>query len=303
MLVTLVIAAAAGALVYFTIRWAGLRRGYQAMSRAEQRRAEILGHRQESVKVRPHTRLRNHMQRLGLGESVLPFYAAALVVYLAAAAPLTLLGAPTFLGLLGAAPLSMLGGYLFVSVRAARTRASFNRQLIDLLDQLAAQIKSGVGAERALQIVVPQMPHPLQDEMARVLNASAAGADIIEALKALAERYPSRAFSMFISAIEIDRAEGHAIAPALEQAAALLKQQFSLASEARAEVSQIRSEFYIVASIIIGLGLFLVFGSDSETSDAYRSFGGVLAAVIAGANIGVGFWRFQRILATLKGDT
>ena len=302
-LIHLVLVAAVLGFVYFTVRWLQLRSGYQALSRTEQRRAEMLKSREENAKVSRRQKLRAEMVRTGLGDDMFPLFAIFTVCYLATAVLLSFINVPQPLGYILTFP--AMGGlsWAVVKVRAGRRRAEFNRQLQDLLNQLVAQIKAGSGAQRALGIVAPQMTEPMRGEMLQALAKADAGVDLVDCIQELAVAYPSRAMTMFLTALEIDRAEGQAIAPALEQAADLLKRDFALQAELNAEISQTKYEFYAVAAIIIGLGLYLVLGGDEQSKEAYMSMGGLIAIAIASANMAFGIWRFTRKLNTLKGES
>jgi tight adherence protein B len=302
MLILLASLATAG-VVFFTARYFQMKSGYDALSRTEKHRVEVTANREAAEKEGMKVRLRKEMVRLGLGDNMFPFYAAVASVYLMVAAPLTLLGVSDIVGYVVAVPAAVGAAWTFSQVRSRKRRALFNRQLVDLLDQTIAQIEGGGGLVMALETVTLQMPEPIRDELSRVLASARASGDIIAPMRGLQEKYPSRAMDMFISALEIDQAEGHAIAPALKQASSLLKQDFALASEASAEVAQIKYEFWAVAGMIIGLGVYLVLGGSPETREAYYSGAGIIVVAAACANIAVGFWRFNRKLSKLKGDT
>lgn len=302
MTIIILLVALAG-FIYFALRWIQLRKGYQALSRNERNRAEILAKREEDKKVPLKDRLQAELVKQGLGESLYPLYSGFFLMYLAVAAPMTLLGVPNFLGLLIAIPLSAVVAWGGVKFYARRKRSKFNKQLVDLFDMVLGQIKAGTGAERALQIVVPQLPDPLKEEMLLTLAAGRAGRDLVGSMRELAKRYPSRAMEMFIAALEIDRAEGQAIAPALEQASDLLKKDFALSSEANAEISQTKYEFYAVAAIIGTIGLYMIFLTDYDGGNPYFTFGGLIVVALAIGNIALGTWRFNRFVGKIKGDT
>lgn len=296
-------AIAMAGLTYYLVRWAQLRTGYSAMSQLEQRYAEISEVRKTSAKVSRREALRAELRRIGLADDLFPLFAAAAFLYLLVAVPLRFTGLPELVTMLAAIPAAAGAAWVGVLVRAQRRRGAFNQQLVDLLDLVTGQIQGGVGAERAMMIVAPQMPDPIRTEMTRALAAGQAGKDVIGAMRELRDRYPSRAFDMFIAALEIDRAEGQAIGPALRQASDLLKREFALAGEAKAEIAQTKYEFLAVAGIVVALCGYLVVGGSAETQEAYRSVGGVIALLAAAANVSFGAFRFFRMMSKIKGDT
>ncbi|MGZ4639145.1 MAG: type II secretion system F family protein [Actinomycetes bacterium] len=301
-MLVLVSSVLAGGAIFFTMQWLQSHKGLSALSATERRRAEIVAARMAESKIGLRERIRLEFARLGLGEDRFPLYAAATVLYLAVSAPLSLLGVPLVAGLLVAIPVSLGAAWGIVAVLARRRRAAFNRQLVDLFDLLVAQIKGGVGAQRGLAMVIPQQASPLREEMGRALAAGSAGGDLVAAMTLLAERYPSRAFTMFLAALEMDRSQGAAIAPAIEQAGDLLKKEFELATEARSKLAQVKYEFYAVAAIVAGIGAYLVLGSGATFHKAYFSPTGAIVLLILGANCATGFFRFHRRIAKLTGD-
>jgi len=109
--------------------------------------------------------------------------------------------------------------------------------------------------------------------------------------------------NMLISALEIDQAEGHAIGPALHQSASLLKKDFALAAEAKAEIAQTRGEFFVVLGIMAAIAAYSIGSADENTSQIYTSFMGLVALGVALANAGFGVLRFLRLLKTARGNT
>lgn len=291
------------AFTYFIVRFFQLRSLYRGMTPLEQRYAEIHEARAQSDKVGIKDRLHAELRRLGLAEDLFPLFAAAAFLYVAVAVPLRLTGLDETITMLAAVPVAAATAWGLVIFRAQRRRGAFNKQLIDLLDLVNGQILGGVGAERALNMVTPRMPDPIRSEMLATLSAGQAGKDLLGAMRELADRYPSRAFDMFIAALEIDRAEGHAIGAALTQASDLLKRDFALAAEAKAEIAQTKFEFLGVAGIVVGLCLYLVFGSGQDNRDMYFSAAGLVALAIGAGNVALGGFRFFRMMNKVKGDT
>lgn len=302
-LAIIVTAVCLAAFTYFIVRFVQLRSTYRGMTPIEQRYAEIHETRAQSDKVSVRERIRLEMRRLGLAEDLFPLYAALAFLYIAVAVPLRLTGLGEMVTMLAAIPVAGVAAWGLIVWRAQRRRGAFNKQLIDLLDLVNGQILGGVGAERALNMVTPRMPDPIRTEMLATLSAGQAGKDLLGAMRELAGRYPSRAFDMFIAALEIDRAQGAAVGPALTQASALLKRDFALAAEAKAEIAQTKFEFLGVAGIVVGLCAYLVFGSGPENREAYSSAAGVIALAIGAGNVALGGFRFFRMMNKVKGDT
>lgn len=298
----LLMLAAAGS-VFFLVRGFQLQAGYRNLSQIEVKRAELEEARAREEKTTPIERLRAYLRKQGWEGDLFPFVAAMGFLYLLLLVVLRVVNVPYEIGALLALPGSAGVAWTVAAAAARQRRRRFNYQLTELLELVASQIESGNGAQKALQTVVPNMQEPLRTEMNKVLDAQVASKDLIGSMRELADRYPSRAMSMFIAALEIDRAEGQAIGPALHQSAELLKRDFALAAEAGAEISQTRGEFFAVIGIMGGISVYMIFSGDETSRAAYTSFAGLAIVAVGFANVLVGVWRFLRLLNNARGDS
>ena len=190
--------------------------------------------------------------------------------------------------------------FLVVSRVASRRQLAFQRQLMPALGMLAAQIEAGNGAERALEQILPALEDPLGAELAAALSSTVT-MELVPALEEVARRYPSRAFTLFLAALEVDRLQGGALAPALREASAMLQRQFELSQEAQAEVSQAKMEFYAVGGIVGIIAMTLLSSGDPNVRGAYFSSTGLLGIGVAAVLVLTGIWRASRILKIAKG--
>jgi len=300
---TLLLAISVGATMFFLIRGGQLWAWHRSLSRIDLRRAALAEEQAAQDKVGLRVRLRASVRRNGYEGDLFPFAAAMSFLYLLGVVVAVMAGASYLIAGVAGFPIAAGVAVMAARVMAQQRRRKFNKQLVDLLELLTGQIESGNGAQKALQTVVPSMQEPLQSEMSKVLDAQLATKDLVVSMRELGKKYPSRAMSMFIAALEIDQAEGHAIAPALRQAATMLKSDFALAAEATAEISQTRGEFFIVFGIMVAIGLGMIFTGDPSTQSAYTSPMGIAVISLGLANVGLGVWRFLRILNNIRGDS
>lgn len=299
----LLIAIGVAAVAFFLARWVQVRRAMAGLSQLETRRLHLIEAQSVRDKVDIKTKLLRFMVRLGYTGDVFGFVAGMAFLYLVVVLLMRLTGIGLAIAGIAALPLAFVIVYGFAARSAGKRRAKFNVQLVDLLELVAAQITGGNGAQRALEMVVPQMQEPIKSEMSRVLDTQAATRDLIGAMRGLAERYPSRAIDMFISALEIDRAEGHAIGPALQQSADLLKASAALAAEAKAEISQTKNEFFAVLGVLGLIAAQMLFNADATAQKAYLTPLGLTVVLIGAANVAFGIFRFYNLLnTTTKGE-
>lgn len=296
----LLVLAVAGT-VFFLVRALQSLTYYKSLGQLEAKRVELEAARERADRPSLATQVRARVLAVGYDGDLFPFAAALAFLYLGVVVALTMTSLPLWVSYLVGLPVSFLVVFAITKSAAGRKKKKFNAQLVELLELLAGQIEGGTGAQRALTLVVPTMQEPLRGEMSHVLDVQMATKDLIGAMRELAERYPSRAFGLFISALEIDRADGHAIGPALRQAAALLNGDFQLRSEAVAEIAQQRGEFFIILGILGALGAYMIFGGDTDRMSAYTSPAGLTALALSLTNVGVGVWRMLNVLRKLEG--
>jgi Flp pilus assembly protein TadB len=288
--------------IFFLVRGFQLRAGLKNLSQLETKRAELDEARAKENKQPVRVRLRRKLVAAGYDGDVFPFAAAVAFLYLAAVVGLHILGLGTLLAAVVALPASAALLWWIAMWTNTSRRRRFNTQLIDMLDAVAGQITAGTGAQKALSTVVPNMQEPLRGEMSKVLDAQLATKDLIGSIRVLRDKYPSRAFNLFIAALEIDQADGQAIAPALQQAAELLKADQRLMAEASAELSQQRGEFFLILGILAGIAAFLVLGHDPQRQAAYTSPMGIAVLSLAVGNVAFGIYRLMRILRKIRGE-
>jgi tight adherence protein C len=102
-----------------------------------------------------------------------------------------LLSFPTLLEIVLVVVLALIG-YLFpsaqVSGTATRRQRAIQRQLPDVMDLLTISVEAGLGFDAALSQVVKNVPGPLAEEMARVLQEMQIGVARAESFRHLGDR-------------------------------------------------------------------------------------------------------------------
>lgn len=301
-MLTLVALLAVTGASFFLIRAVQMQIGYRSMGRIETQRAEMEAARARAERLTIAQRMRAAMDAVGYDGDIFPFAAGLAFLYLALVTALAAFGVPYWVAYISALPVAGTAVWVIAKWAATQRRTKFNEQLVDMLEMVAGQIEGGTGALRAMNLVAGTLPEPIRSEMIATLDESRASKDLIGAMRRLSERYPSRALSLYIAALEIDQNEGHSIGPAIRQAAEDLHSDFQLRSEANAEISQQRGEFFIILGVMGAIAGYMMFGGDGDRVEAYNSPVG-FALILAGlANVGWGIWRVMRMLNTIKGE-
>lgn len=296
----LLVSICVGFAAYALVGWYYAHSALRSMTAIERANAQIADARRKETRPKPKERLQQELARRGYRGDLTPVLAAMTFVYLISILILRALGVGDLVGVAIALPLSLGVAVAGLSQMVTRRRRKFNVQLLQALTLLAAQVEAGNGAQRAIEQIIPSLQDPIRAELAATMDATVASKDLVGAMRDLERRYPSKAFRMFIAALEIDQAKGGRLEPALRQAAATLQRDFDLSKEAQAEISQTKAEFVAIVGIIGLITVSMVVGGGQTARDAYFNPVGLIFVVIALANFGLGIARALKIFAGVK---
>lgn len=294
----LIAALAAAGAVYFSIEWltASLRR--RNMTYLERTALDV--EEEASRAAGSSGPVRRMLDEFGWhGDPSLPLLGVA-AAYLGIVSLLAAFGVERVLATVFALPTSFLIARQTLAVMRRRKQRQFNLQLVQALELLAGQMEAGNGVQRALEMMTPSLPDPLRGEFENALEATVASKDLVEALRDIGRRYPSKALSLFVTALDIEKMTAGQLGRPVREAANLMRREFELSNELSAETSQQK-----IAAIVMVLGISaicgaLIVGLDPESF--FNPFGLTLLA-FGGANFVFGIWRVSRMLASIKGGS
>ena len=231
----------------------------------------------------------------GYRGNLAPVVLVALFVIALVAVVLNVLGITGIFAAVGAVLGSIALVWVASGVVMGRRKAAFDRQLLQAISMLVGQVESGSSVDKGLRVVANASAEPLRSEFLAADATASATRNLPAAIAQIHDRYPSRALKLFITAIVMTDKEGAAVAPALRNAANILRKDFELSSEARAEVAQSRYEYYGILAIIGFIAWMMVFGNEA-TSEAYRTPMGVIAIIVGVSWMGFGALRISGML-------
>lgn len=296
-MISIMVAIAGAAAAYFLVQYVLTRATYKKVAKSRIQLAYMaIEEAEQSAEVSLRERLAGRLALAGWYGGFAPILTSVGFLYAISVVGMYVVGFNQVLGAIVGVPACAALVSLVVMRITSRRRIMFQRQLMPALGMLASQIEAGNGAERALEQILPSLEDPLGAELEAAL-ASTITVELVPALAQIGARYPSRAFTLFLAALEVDRLQGGSLAPALREASAMLQRQFELAEEAQAEVAQAKMEFYIVAGIVAMIAAAMLTSDDDVIRGAYTSPSGIVA-------VGIGFllalWGIYRALRVLR---
>lgn len=292
----LIAALAAAGAVYFSIEWFSAtirRRNMTYLERTALDVAEESGDRPSRLAP-----LQNILDEFGwYGDPTIPVLSAA-ALYLGVAAALATLGIGRGPATLIALPASVLVVRQVLASLRRRRQRQFNIQLVQALELLAGQMEAGNGVQRSLEMMTPSLPDPLRGEFETALEATVASKDLVEALRDIGRRYPSKALRLFIAALDIEKITSGQLGRPIREAADLMRREFELSNELSAETVQQK-----MAAIVMVLGISAICGALITGLDpaAFLSPFGLTLIGLGTLNFIFGIWRVSRMLSSIKG--
>jgi tight adherence protein B len=139
----------------------------------------------------------------------------------------------TFSGILGAGlPLMFLQG------KANRKRKRMQDQFPVALDVFVRGLKAGHPIAAALDLLTTELPDPIGSQFGIVVDEVTYGADLRDALQAMAERWDSDDIRMFVVSLSVQSETGGNLAEILENLAKVIRERQSMMLKVRALSSE-----------------------------------------------------------------
>lgn len=302
-LILLLLAVAVGGFAYFVTMWTLYRVSLRNATATERYAYQVESDREDAESKSLKARFVERFAAAGWTGSIAPVLLATAFLYTIVVVVFSLTAIPEIAAIILGLPTCVALTLLILNRIQARRRRLFQAQLMQALGMLASQIEAGNGPQRALEQIIPSLENPLGAEFAEAVASTVVVKDLVEAIRPVAERYPSRAMTLFVAALEVDRLQGGSLAPTLRQAQSMLARSYELAEETAAEISQAKSEFYAIVGIVLFMAFGLLTGGDESTRSSYFSPTGMVVLGVGFANFGLGIFRSLRIFSKVKGDT
>jgi tight adherence protein B len=195
------------------------------------------------------------------------------IVLLLAVAPLALFLLIVFLilasgGLLGVGRIMLIAVFsgsiglaipmLFLQVKANRTRRKMQEQFPVALDVFVRGLRAGHPIAAALDLLTVEMPDPIGSEFGIVVDEVTYGADLRDALQAMAERWDMDDVRMFVVSLAVQSETGGNLAEILENLARVIRERASMMMKVRALSSEGRMTA-VMLSVLPVLAFTLLF--------------------------------------------
>jgi len=186
---------------------------------------------------------------------------------------------------------ALLGGIvpiMFLQVRANRTRKKMEDQFPVALDVFIRGLRAGHPIAAALDLLTVELPDPIGSEFGLVVDEVTYGADLRDALGAMAERWDSDDMRMFVTSLSVQSETGGNLAEVLENLSMVIRERHSMLLKVRALSSEGRMTAVMLTAlpVLSFTGLFLMnpaFYLDVADDPAFvPGFGGLMLLYAGG---------------------
>ncbi len=147
--------------------------------------------------------------------------------------------------------------WVYVRTVKARYYRRFDEQLSDILRLMSNSLRAGFSFLQAVEMVAREAPFPIGAEFSTVTREIALGVSISQALENIASRIQSSDLDLMVTAVNIQRETGGALAEILDIIAQVIEQRMTIRGEIRTLTAQGRITGAVLGMLPIGLGLLI----------------------------------------------
>jgi tight adherence protein B len=181
--------------------------------------------------------------RMPTGRLMLIILLAPFAVFLTILIGMAVVGAPTAFGrLLLVATFSVVAGAIvpifLLQIKASRTRKRMQEQFPVALDVFVRGLRAGHPIAAALDLLTVEMPDPIGSQFGLVVDEVTYGAELRDALQAMAERWDLDDMRMFVVSLSVQSETGGNLAEILENLAKVIRDRHSMMLKVRALSSE-----------------------------------------------------------------
>lgn len=181
-------------------------------------------------------------------------------------------------------------GYAVLALFNSRRRAEFLRLFPEAVDHVVRLMRAGLPSTEAISTVAEEVQPPVSKVLGSIKEGTDAGLDPETVIRGTAARVRIPEFTLFASAVCLQRTTGGAISGALGNLSATLRARRETALKAQSATAQTRLTLMIVAAIPVAVLTFqqftnpeaveILFATDSGTSLLRYGIGGIVLGLL-----------------------
>jgi tight adherence protein B len=185
---------------------------------------------------------------------------------------------------------------MLIQAKANRTRKKMQAQFPLALDVFVRGLRAGHPVAAALDLLTAEMTDPIGSEFGIVVDEVTYGADMRDALQAMADRWDLEELRMFVVSLSVQNETGGNLAEILDNLASVIRDRASLFMKVRALSSEGRMSAWMLSILPVGAFSILFLSSPSfylDVSDDPMFVPGFLGLVLL---YSIGFYAIRRMI-------
>jgi tight adherence protein B len=199
--------------------------------------------------------------------------------------------------LLPAAALAAAGITILVSRMRVKARTeAFLNQFETVLRLMSSGLRSGLGLQQTLNLVIDETPDPARYEFSRVLGQATIGMSVHDALDDLAGRVKTSETLMMARVVRVNAQTGGDLSHVLDQLAGTIKERRRMRRKVQSLTAEGRAGAAVLAALPIFLGGFIIMTQpDMSHGLLYTPVGHIVFLIIIVLEV-LGIFSLNRIL-------
>lgn len=195
-----------------------------------------------------------------------------------------------------AAMLSAGGFRAYCEFKLKSRAEAFLNQFETVLRLMASGLRSGLGMQQSLNMVVDESKEPARHEFARVIGQANIGVSIHDALDDLATRIQANETLMMARVVRVNAQTGGDLARVLEQLANTIKDRRRMRKKISSLTAEGRISAWVLGAIPIALGGFIVMTQPQMSHGLLYTYAGHIVLGIIFVQELLGIYFLKRIL-------
>ncbi|HVF36417.1 MAG TPA: type II secretion system F family protein [Sphingomicrobium sp.] len=185
---------------------------------------------------------------------------------------------------------------LFFQFRASRMRKKMQDQFPVALDVFVRGLRAGHPIAAALDLLTVEMPDPIGSQFGIVVDEVTYGADLRDALTAMADRWDLDDMRMFVVSLSVQSETGGNLAEILENLSKVIRERQSMMHKVRALSSEGRMTAVMLTGLPVAAFTMLFIANPAfylDVADDPAFLPGYVALLVL---YGIGFYAIRRMI-------
>ena len=185
---------------------------------------------------------------------------------------------------------------LFMQVRANRMRKKIEDQFPVALDVFVRGLRAGHPIAAALDLLTVEMPDPIGSQFGIVVDEVTYGADLRDALSAMADRWDLEDMRMFVVSLSVQNETGGNLAEILENLTQVIRERASMMRKVRALSSEGRMTAVMLTALPVVAFALLFLGNPKFYLDVADDPAFLPGWVVLLTLYAIGFFTIRRMI-------